>query len=127
MTAPVEFTFLGALVAEFLVRHVDLSVEIVLTGRRVDLVEEGFALAIRAGRLVDSTLILRKLGSVQPLVLASPDYLDARGRPRQPDELRASHECVLFGEAQHGGVWQLGGVIKIKSAQRTKWTISICR
>ena len=114
VTAPVEFTFLGELVAELLHIHVDLRIEVVLTGRRVDLVEEGFDLAIRAGRLVDSTLIARKLGSVQPQVLAAPAYLAGHARPLEPDDLRTNHECILFGEAQRGGMWQLGHEVQVK-------------
>jgi DNA-binding transcriptional LysR family regulator len=71
-------------------------VELVCTDRVVDLVDEGFDIAIRAGRLSDSTLVARKLGVLPALVVASPAYLGKRGTPKTPDDL-SRHSCVAFG------------------------------
>jgi DNA-binding transcriptional LysR family regulator len=71
--------------------HVELS----LTSRVVDLVAEGVDLAIRAGRLGDSSLIAKKVGTASSGLWASKSYLKKRGRPKQLAEL-ASHDCVLF-------------------------------
>jgi DNA-binding transcriptional LysR family regulator len=71
--------------------HVELS----LSGRVVDLVSEGFDLAIRAGRLGDSSLIAKKVGTTHAGLWASKSYLKKRGRPKQLGEL-AEHDCVLF-------------------------------
>lgn len=96
ITAPLSFGFLGPIVAEFLRRWPEVEVELVCTDRVVDLVEEGFDVAIRAGKLPDSSLIARRIGSLPRLLVASPSYLRRRRPPRQPADL-ASHECVSFG------------------------------
>lgn len=122
VTAPVEFgvAYLGVIFDALLERHPHLHVEVVLTDRVVDLVEEGFDVALRAGRLADSTLIVKKLGAIQRLVVASPDYLARRGRPTSPEDLR-DHECILFRAGQEGPVWRLegpGGVIDVAVSGR---------
>jgi DNA-binding transcriptional LysR family regulator len=67
-----------------------------LSSRRVDLIEENFDAAIRIGRLTDSTLIARKLGSAKVLFCASPKYFEAHGKPKSPHDLR-HHECLIPG------------------------------
>jgi DNA-binding transcriptional LysR family regulator len=73
--------------------------------RRVDLVEEGYDVAIRAGQLGDSTLIARRVGSIRSLLVAAPGYLEQRGTPASPAALEA-HDCIAFGDAQ-GVRWTL--------------------
>jgi DNA-binding transcriptional LysR family regulator len=106
VTTPLSFGFLGPIVAEFLKRYPEVQLELVCTDRTVDLVEEGFDLAVRAGKLADSSLIARKLGSVERVVVAAPSYLQARGAPRSPKELE-KHDCLLFGAGRDGNVWTL--------------------
>jgi DNA-binding transcriptional LysR family regulator len=69
------------------------------TDRVVDLVEERFDLAIRAGTLADSTLVARTLGVVQWFFVATSAYLKKRGRPKSPEDLKM-HDCMLFGAGQ---------------------------
>jgi len=84
--------------------HVDLS----LSSRVVDLIAEGFDLAVRAGKLSDSTLVARKIGSDSLGVFASPAYLRRKGRPKTLSEL-SQHDCVLF-KSKHGKAdWHLTG------------------
>jgi DNA-binding transcriptional LysR family regulator len=71
---------------------------VVLTSRLVDLVSEGIDLAVRAGRLPDSSLIARRIGSTDAALMASPDYLRRRGRPRGIDDLPA-HDWILYRAA----------------------------
>ena len=71
--------------------HIELS----LSGRVVDLVSEGFDIAIRAGKLGDSSLIAKKVGTTHAGLWASKAYLKKRGRPKQLSDL-ADHDCVLF-------------------------------
>ena len=79
-----------------------------LTSRVLDLVAEGVDLAIRAGRLADSSLVVRKVGTTHSGLFASKTYLERRGRPRRVAEL-AQHDCVLFrGRGGHSS-WQLEG------------------
>ncbi|MBF5045330.1 LysR family transcriptional regulator [Aggregicoccus sp. 17bor-14] len=105
VTAPLSFGFIGPYVGEFLARHPQVQVELVCTDRVVDLVEERFDLAIRAGTLPDSALVARRLGSLVSFPVASPLYLKRRGRPRTPQAL-AEHECLSFG-SQLNAKWRL--------------------
>ena len=96
ITAPLNFGFLGGIVADFLDHNAPLQVELVCTDRMVDLVEEGFDIGIRVGRLSDSSLIARSLGSGYGIAVASPPYLKLHGKPRNPADLKG-HECIWFG------------------------------
>lgn len=96
VTAPVNVAFLGPIVSDFLKRYPEVRLELLCTGRAVDLVEERFDLAIRAGTLADSTLIARSLGRVDWFLVATPAYLKRRGRPRSPEDLK-KHHCLFFG------------------------------
>src|SRR5262245_60981856 len=97
VTAPVDLgvLFLPPIIAELAARHPRLTIEMSLTSRRVDLVEEGFDLAIRAAVLEDSSLVARKLGMTDLGVFAAPAYVDRRGRPRTVADL-AAHDCVVY-------------------------------
>lgn len=106
VTAPLGFHMLGAVAAELLRRHRELQVELVNTDRVVDLVDEGFDVAVRAGALADSTLVARPLGVIKRVLVASPGYLQRRRAPRLPADL-AAHECVVFGVGAAPGVWTL--------------------
>lgn len=106
VTAPLSFGFVGPIVAGFLKEHPAVRVELMATDRIVDLVEEGFDVAIRAGRLADSTLIARKIGLLPRYLVAAPSYLRKRGTPKDPDAL-AEHDCVLFGARLERQTWTL--------------------
>jgi DNA-binding transcriptional LysR family regulator len=95
-------------IASFSALYPSITVEVDLTPRTVDLVSEGFDLALRAGRLADSTLIAKKVGSTDLALFASPAYLKAHGRPRTADEL-AKHRCVLFRGRAGRASWDLRG------------------
>jgi len=106
VSAPLNFGAVGPAVAAFLLRYPDVTVELVGTDRVVDLVEEGFDLALRASRLPDSSLVARPLGSVRSIVVGSPSYLDARGMPKKPRDL-TNHDCLVFGAGVDQGTWRL--------------------
>jgi len=92
----------------FLARHPKLRLSIHLSDNVVDLVSEGFDLAIRIGALDDSRLVARRIAPNRRVLCASPDYLRRRRRPRTPDEL-ADHDCLLlFGSGGRQDVWRLG-------------------
>lgn len=110
VTAPADIGVLNLaeLVARFVRKFPLVRVEISLSSRFVDLVAEGFDLALRAGRLSDSTLIARKIGGDSLGVFASSNYLRKRGRPKSIAEL-SEHECVLFRGRNGKCDWRLTG------------------
>jgi DNA-binding transcriptional LysR family regulator len=95
MTAAPDSNGLAPLLAQFMRKHPGIRIELVLTSRFVDLVAEGFDLALRAGRLPDSSLVGRRIGTAEAAMLAAPAYLRRRGRPRSIADLSA-HDWVLF-------------------------------
>ncbi|GLO14795.1 LysR family transcriptional regulator [Pseudomonas putida] len=101
LSAPLSFAMahLGCLLTEFLQLHPQVDVEVDLSDRAVDLIGEGYDLALRIGALEDSSLIARRIASVERVYCASPDYLQARGVPTAPDEL-AGHDCLPYGHSR---------------------------
>ncbi len=100
VAAPVTFgteALMPALPA-YLDRYPEVSIDVSLSDRVVDLVEEGFEAAIRIGPLPDSALIARPLAPYRMMVCASPGYLERRGTPQRPEDL-SQHECLSFAPA----------------------------
>jgi DNA-binding transcriptional LysR family regulator len=95
VSVPQNFTFVGRVAGAFLRRYPEVEVEIVATDRLVDLVEEGFDVAVRAGVLAGSTLVARRLGRARSIVVGAAGYLKKHGRPRAPADL-AAHEALRF-------------------------------
>lgn len=108
MTAPVDFghAYLAPVVAGFANMHPDLEIRVMLTGRLVDMVKEGFDLAIRAGDLEDSSLIAKRLGTSDFWLAASPAYLAEHGTPRKVSEL-SEHECLGHRPKGRTRTWTL--------------------
>ncbi len=88
-------TLIAKWVGLFIDRHPDVKVELSLTERNVDLVREGYDLAIRMRTLPDTELVSRKLADLRTLLAASPDYLARRGVPQRPEDLHR-HACVRY-------------------------------
>ncbi|WP_428819312.1 LysR substrate-binding domain-containing protein [Microbulbifer sp. MCCC 1A16149] len=95
LTAPVTYgeTTLAPLVNDFALQYPELQVEMELTNQKLDLVAEGYDLAIRLGQLTDSSMMARRLGSRTLHVCASPHYLSSHGEPHSLSEL-ARHNCL---------------------------------
>lgn len=87
--------FLADLVHDYRAAHPGVRVELLLTPRKVDVVEEGFDVAFRVGAMADSSLVATSLGPASMSYCASPSYLDARGRPLHPNEL-TQHDCIVL-------------------------------
>lgn len=96
MTAGYTFgeRYIVPLLNSFMQQHPMLDVRLHLTNRRVDLVEEGYDLAIRVGPMEDSSLIARKLWSREEIVVGSPEYLTLQGEPMQLSDL-SKHQCLI--------------------------------
>jgi DNA-binding transcriptional LysR family regulator len=97
INAPVSFAVnhLGRILPHYAERHPNVTLDVSLSDRVVDLVEEGFDLAIRIGRIQDSSLVARKIAPVRLLVCAAPSYLKEHGTPRLPKDL-AQHRCLSY-------------------------------
>lgn len=99
-------TQIAPLMAEFLLRYPDIRLELSVDDRTADLVSEGFDLAIRLGRMDDSSLIVRQLGTIRRRIFAAPSYLERRGVPRTPADL-AHHNCLNFTTTSWLNSWAL--------------------
>ena len=109
VTAPLVFgrRHVTPLVASFLDAHPAVTVELVLSDRTLNLVEEGLDVAVRIGRLADSGLVARRVGEVRRLLVASPDYLARRGVPRSPADL-ARHDVIFSSTRPAPLEWRFG-------------------
>src|SRR5919112_3775855 len=92
-------------IAEFLAVHREVRFDVSLSDRIVDLVEEGFDLAIRIGPPGADNLVARKLGETRLVPCASPEYLGRRGAPRTPQELE-EHDCFTYEYVNPRNVWR---------------------
>lgn len=104
VSAPVSLGVrtLGPMVGRWLSRHPKVHLELSLSDRRVDLVEEGFDVAIRVGVLADSSMVARKLAASPMICAASPEHLARHGIPQHPDDLRR-HACLQYEYARTTG------------------------
>ncbi len=100
--------FITPLLLKFQRQYPELAIELSLNDRYIDLVEEGVDLAVRVGRLADSNLVARRLGSSRRVVVATPAYLAARGTPNRPEDL-AHHSCLLYAYLSTGNEWSFNG------------------
>lgn len=109
MTAPVAFgeMHLAPVLAEFLTRYPGIVVDVELSDRFSSLIDDGFDVALRIGRLPDSTLVARRLGSSRMVTCAAPAYLERHGTPNHPSEL-AAHRCLYLNSVTTPGVWWYG-------------------
>lgn len=111
ISAPLSFGLrvLSPLLSRFLAEHAHLRLDLVLEDRVVDLVGEGFDVAVRLrAELEDSSLVARRLGRVGQLLCAAPDYLRRRGEPRTPQEL-CGHALLGYSLSESPRAWRLQG------------------
>lgn len=92
----------------FLDAHPELSVNVVLDDRNVDLLEAGVDVALRMGELADSTMTARRIAQARRLVVATPAYLARAGRPTSPEDL-AKHPAVIYDQGGGGSAWCFKG------------------
>jgi DNA-binding transcriptional LysR family regulator len=106
IAVPLSFGLLHLmpLLNDFIAEHPALLLDLNLSDRQLNLIEEGVDLAIRIGRLADSTLVARRLAPIRFVVCASPDYLQRFGEPRTPDEL-VDHQGLLYSNIPEGVQW----------------------
>lgn len=100
--------FVAPLAIKFQSLHPEVEIDLQLQDRYVDLVEEGIDVAVRVGKLTDSTLVARRLGRTRRVAVATPGYLKKFGTPKVPQDL-ASHNCLLYSYLSTGNEWIFQG------------------
>jgi DNA-binding transcriptional LysR family regulator len=110
VSVPVSFGIrhMAPLWPDFLDLHPQLNLDVQLADRLIDLVDEGFDLAIRIARLEDSSLISRQIAATRLVLCAAPSYLERRGVPAHPSDL-ATHDVVGYSLLATGDQWQFEG------------------
>lgn len=110
VSAPMSFGILhlGTAVAEFCRAYPDITVDLRLDDRFVNLVEEGVDAAVRIGALTDSSLVARRIAKTQAVACAAPAYLGERGEPETPEDL-VGHDCLLYSYLSTADVWRFQG------------------
>ena len=96
---------LATIIGDYTQAYPEVQLDIALSDRKVDLVEDGFDLAVRIGELPQSDLIARKLGGVRSIVCASPGYVARHGAPNTPQEL-GGHACLGYSLTGSGTDWR---------------------
>ena len=106
ITAPVSFglSHLTNCLPRFVDLYPGVTLDVELNDRMVDLVAEGFDLAVRIGRLEDSSLVSTRLADTRSVVVASPDYWDRFGRPTTPNDLK-HHKCISYSNLASPNEW----------------------
>src|SRR5215467_170711 len=107
ITGPLTFgeLHLGSAISDYMARYPAVGVEVFLSDRYVNLIDEGFDLAIRIGEPPDSSLITRRLSSAHLVLCASPTYLERSGRPEKPTDLNG-HACLVYADLRSPRTWQ---------------------
>lgn len=108
VNAPMSFGMLhlSNALADFMDQFPELSVHLALNDRFIDLVEEGFDVAVRIGDLPDSSLIARRICPIRLMLCAAPSYLEERGAPATAEDL-ADHDCLIYGYMENSATWRL--------------------
>jgi DNA-binding transcriptional LysR family regulator len=107
IAVPVTFGVLhvAPAVSDYITCYPEIRIDIVVSDRFVNLIEEGFEVAIRVGELQDSGLIARRLASARLIVCAAPSYLQRAGRPETPADL-SRHACLIYTETATPEIWK---------------------
>lgn len=106
ISAPISFghLYLAELLPQFMQSYPDVQVEVNFDDRLVDVIAEGYDVVIRVTELKDTSLISRKVMASRIVTLASPDYLERKGRPEHPREL-VDHDCIGYSNLQRPDFW----------------------
>ncbi len=133
VNAPVVFgtRHLSRFLAEYEQRFPKVAIDLSLTDRFVDLVEEGADVAVRIGTLTESSLVARRLCPIRLVLCASPDYLEQHGTPRTPEDL-AKHNCLGYSYTRGGAEWELIGpdgpiIVPIRGSLRANHGETLCQ
>ena len=119
VSAPIGFGRLhvSPVMSAYLKRYPEVSAELRLSDRMINLVEDGVDLAVRIGHLADSSLVARHVGEMRRIVVASNEYLRQHGEPKTPKAI-ASHATIQFGAAPDWRFVEQGNEIRVATAPR---------
>lgn len=115
---------LSPLLGDFLLQYPDITVNMVLNNRYVELISEGFDMAIRVGELEDSTLRARKLAETSKRMIGSPSYFQKYGRPQKIDDLN-EHKLLHYSNQASGNVWKITAPSGEKRQVRTAGWLTV--
>ncbi|SFI71366.1 LysR family transcriptional regulator [Caulobacter sp. UNC279MFTsu5.1] len=120
VAAPMSFgiVHLGPALPDFLALHPQVSIELSLSDQMVDIVEEGFDLALRISALEDSSLLARRLCPVRLMLVGAPAYLDRQGRPEHPKDL-TRHSGLFYTNSRTRDVW------RFEHAEHGQYAVSV--
>jgi DNA-binding transcriptional LysR family regulator len=125
LAAPMSFgvSELSPILPDFLEQYSEVSIDLHLSDALVDVIGDGFDMALRIGELVDSSLLARRLAPVPGMLVASPSYLNRRGRPAHPADL-ADHDCFAYAYLRTRDAWhftsQTGETVAVRPAGRLR-------
>jgi DNA-binding transcriptional LysR family regulator len=124
LTTSVNFgvRHLAPAIAEFLARHAEVRFDVSLSDRVIDLIEEGFDLAVRVGTTGSENVVARKLGETRLVPCASPQYLSAHPAPKTPEDLTA-HNCFTYEYVAPRNVWRFRDASGAERAVRIAGTL----
>ncbi len=110
INAPSSFALLHLkpVVTRYMAAYPQVTLALNLTDRFVDLIDEGYDLAIRIAQLEDSSLVARRIAPARRVLCAAPDYLAKAGMPQRPGDL-TTHRCLSYGDGFHAEDWKLSG------------------
>jgi len=131
ISAPMSFglVVVSKVLPRFALKYPDIKIDLVMSDSFVDMVEDGFDLAIRGGQLADSSLKARKLLDIERVLCASPDYLATHPAPAEPEAL-AEHACLSYSTSSSPNVWHLQSgtnrkSIAIRAAYRANNSLAV--
>lgn len=113
INAPISFGFshMGKLLSKYQQKYPKVTIDITLHDRQIDLIEEGYDLALRIATLKDSSLIARRLAPCHLVLLASPAYIKKHGEPKTPNDLK-KHQCLLYTYSDSVKYWTFESSLK---------------
>jgi DNA-binding transcriptional LysR family regulator len=123
-------SLIAPVIAEFVRLYPEATIDMTMTDRMVDMVEEGFDLAIRNIPVADSSLIVRKIAPYRFVICATPEYLDRHGTPQGPADL-AKHNCLIYAQSPWRNEWPLSGPggearVAVSGNMRSNSAIALC-
>jgi DNA-binding transcriptional LysR family regulator len=126
IAAPVSFGIphLAPAIVDYMAQYPDVAVDMVLNDRTIDLIEEGFDVAVRIGHLPDSVLIARRIAPIRFALCAAPAYLRSHGEPHRPADL-AQHNCLEFSYRQTGSEWHFTGPDGVEESVRVSGRLKV--